>query len=661
MAFWWQRRRRWYRRPTRRWRRRRTYNRRPRRRFWRRRHRRTYRSRRKRRKTKVKKKKPFLKLLQWQPDSIRKCKIKGIDILLLGYNGSQSRNYTTVMNRWTYPRTPGGGGFSTTVFSLQFLYEQYELRKNIWTTSNMNYDLCRYTGAKFYFYRHPWADFVITTTLMYPMKLSFTDYMTAQPLQQLLTRKHIVVPSYRNKPRGKPYVKKYFRPPKQMVNKWFFQHAFTEKPLILMKATVCNLQQPFLGPLGENEQVTLTCINIQHCYINGAWGAAASGSPYNPIVTSTMTTVKYKPKPATADQTFTLDTTTHVTYASGWFCKTLLTAYTIQNSQSTQQYTPTYKVRYNPKLDTGIGNTVWLCSVSTDTYEKPHADKILFAREEPLYILLNGFVDYIAQVKKLDETEKIYYLMIETDFFRPKRNDSKYSKTHLIIDNTFINGLGPFNSTPTDDMLTKWYPTLEQQQQSITNIVLAGPFTYKPNPTQNNWELHYKYCFFFKWGGAQDNNKQITDPSKKTQYDDPNTQLQTIQVADPKQQIPESILHTWDFRRGIITGPALKRMSEHLPLDTIISTDSEHPSPHKKAKISAQTPHLQEEETKEISCLQTLFEKNTCQELQETTSLEQLIHQQHQQQQCIKQNLLLLLTQLKSKQLELQLHSGLLE
>ncbi len=130
------------------------------------------------------------------------------------------------MNRWTYPRTPGGGGFSTTVFSLQFLYEQYELRKNIWTTSNMNYDLCRYTGANFWFYRHPWADFVITTTLMYPMKLSFTDYMTAQPLQQLLTRKHIVVPSYRNKPRGKPYVKKHFRPPKQMVNKWFFQHAF---------------------------------------------------------------------------------------------------------------------------------------------------------------------------------------------------------------------------------------------------------------------------------------------------------------------------------------------------------------------------------------------------------------------------------------------------
>lgn len=64
-------------------------------------------------------------------------------------------------------------------------------------------------------------------------------------------------------------------------------------------------------------------------------------------------------------------------------------------------------------------------------------------------------------------------------------------------------------------MLLHWYPTLEQQQQSISSIVCAGPFTYKPNPTQNNWELHYKYCFYFKWGGAQDNNKQITDPSKK--------------------------------------------------------------------------------------------------------------------------------------------------
>nr|UHK04221.1 MAG: ORF1 [Torque teno midi virus] len=665
MAFWWQRRRRWYTRKRTPWRRRRrrAYYRRPRRRFRRSRYRRPATRRRRRRRTKVKRKKKFLKLLQWQPDSIRKCKVKGIDILLLGYNGTQSRNYTTVMNRWTYPRTPSGGGFSTTVFSLQFLYEQYELRKNIWTHSNLNYDLCRYTGCRFKFYRHPWADFVLSAKLMYPMTLNFNDYMNTQPLQLLLQRKHFVVPSFKNKPNGKPYITKYFKPPKQMTNKWFFQNSFSEKPLLLLTAAVCNLQQPFLGPQGENEGVTLTCINIQSGYINGDWGAASS-TGYYPVKTYTPTGISYKPKSSDSAKTLTFPTGSPkntVTYSAGWFSKEILKAWGVQFSSAGQYLPPTYEARYNPKTDTGKGNIVWLSSVSTDHYNPPQTDKILQVREQPLWLLLFGLVDYIQQLKKLDEFEKIYYLLIQSDFIKPKRNTSPHT-THLIIDSTFTNGLGPFASTPTDHMLLHWYPTLEQQQQSITNIVLAGPFTYKTSSTQNNWELHYKYCFYFKWGGAQDNNKQITDPSKHSDYPTPNPEQQAIQIADPRQQIPESLLHSWDFRRGYLTKSALKRMYEYLPTEQIIPTDSELPSPQKKIKFSCQTPHLQEESTEETCCLQTLFKESTCQEIpQEEISIKQLIQQQQQQQQTIKHNLLLLLSQLKNKQLELQLHSGLLE
>nr|UHK04286.1 MAG: ORF1 [Torque teno midi virus] len=661
MAFWWQRRRRWYNRRNRPWRkRRRPYYRRSRRRFRRPRYRRTTHRRRRRRRTKVKRKKKFLRLLQWQPDSIRKCKIKGIDILLLGYNGTQSRDYTTIMNRYTYPKTPGGGGFSTTIFSLNFLYEQYELRKNIWTSSNANFDLCRYTGCTFKFFRHPWADFVISAQLMYPMSLTFNDYMETQPLRLLLQQKHFVVPSFKNKPGGRPYVKKRFKPPKQMTNKWFFQDSFSEKPLLLLRSAVCNLQHPFLGPQGENEGITLTCLNIQFLYISAAWGSATESTPYNIVSTYTGTTATYKPKLAAQDKQMNLEHT-RVQYKGGWFSTEILSAYTVKANGPTQ-YQPTYKVRYNPKIDTGKGNSVWLSSVSTDSYDKPHIDKLLLVREQPLWLLLFGFVDFITQYKKLQETEKVYYLMIETPYFKPYRNDTRYNKTHLIIDNTFVSGVGPFNSTPTDYMLTHWYPTLEQQQQSITSIVTAGPFTYKPSNSENNWELHYKYSFYFKWGGAQDNNKQITDPSKKNEFPTPNPQQQGVQVTDPRQQIPQSLLHSWDFRRGYLTKTALKRMYEHLPTEQIISTDSELHSPHKKLKLSCQAAHLQEESTEETCCLQTLFEENTCQEIpQEETSIKQLILQQQQQQQIIKHNLLLLLSQLKNNQLELQLHSGLLE
>lgn len=564
------------------------------------------------------------------------------------------------MNYWTYPRTAGGGGFSTTVFSLQFLYEQYELRKNIWTCSNIQYDLCRYTGSKFIFYRHPYASFVVTYQLMYPMTMSFPDYMSTQPLQMLLTKRHIIIPSLKLKPKGKTYVKRKFKPPKQMVNKWFFQHTFTEKPLLLLKAAVCNLEQPFLGAIGENELVTLKCLNIVNGYQFGDWGATKEEN-YSPT-TFTATQVQYKAKAGdTTRKTFELKTN-KVGYSNGWFSKTLLTAYDVQFNTSSFQV-PYTTVRYNPKQDDGIGNAVWLCSTLTTRYDKPSVDKFLIAREQPLWILLFGFTDFIIQLKHKTETEKIYYLMIQTPYFRPENTDTYLKHYYLVIDDSFINGLGPYNSTPTEWMQTHWYPTIEHQQNSMANIVQAGPFTYKNNPTKNNWELHYKYYFFFKWGGAQEGSKQITDPSKHNQYDVPDNFKQTIQITDPKTQIPETILHTWDYRRDFITKTALKRMSEYLKIDPIVPTDSECHSPPKKKKYSHALPHLQEEETKEIQCLQALYEEPTCQEsqTQEEGSLRLLIQQQQQQQLQLKHNLIQLLTELKTKQMEMQLHSGLLE
>nr|UHK04227.1 MAG: ORF1 [Torque teno midi virus] len=659
MAFWWQRRRRWFYRKPKRYTRRRAYYRRPTRRFRRRRFRRAPRRRFRRRRTKVKKKKKFLKLLQWQPDSIRKCKVIGVDALIVGYNGTQHRNYTTTQNYWTYPRTAGGGGFSTTVYSLQYLFEQYMLRKNIWTKSNIDFDLVRYTGCKMIFYRHPWASFVVTAQLMYPMKLSFVQYMETQPLQLLLNRKHFVIPSLLHKPNGKRYVKKYFKPPKQMINKWFFQHSFSDKPLLLLRSSVCNLDQPFQGPTGENELVTLTVLNIYTGYQLGNWGILSGD--YQPN-TRTSKTVTYKKKGQSTTSTLELSTPT-TQYTKGWFSKELMQAAGIQFQPGNQFYEPTFQVRYNPKQDDGKGNEVWLCSISSGRFDKPGVDKVLIAREEPLWLLLFGFVDFIVQYKKSTETTKIYYLMIQTKYFEPKFKEGYIDDYYLVLDSTFINGTGPYGSPLSPSMITNWYPTLQHQQNSIANIVQAGPYTYKNDPTKNNWELHYKYYFFLKWGGALQGSQQVNDPAGHTEWVTPNNLTRSIQISDPQRQIPETLLHTWDYRRDLITKTALKRMYDHLESDQIIPTDSEYLSPHKKAKLPVQLPRLVEEETQEINCLQELFKEDTCQTSQEKTeeNLQQLINQQQQQQQLIKRNLLILLTQMKTKQLELQLHSGLLE
>nr|UHK04298.1 MAG: ORF1 [Torque teno midi virus] len=659
MPFWWNRRRKpWFNKYRYK---RRTYRRR-RKRFPRRRRRRRFTRRRRRRRTKVKKKKPFLRLLQWQPDSIRKCKIKAVNTMLLGFNGTQHRNYTTEQNEWTFPKNPGGGGFSTTVFSLQYLYELYTLKRCIWTKPNTNFDLCRYTGCKFTFFRHPWWDFIITTQLMYPMSLNFADYTECQPLRMLLQQKKLVILSLKHKPNSKLHVTRKFRPPKQMVNKWFFQDMFSDKPLILFKASVCDLLQPELGPSGGNKLISLTCLNIHELFIAGNWGISQPDG-YKPVSTWTYPiTLKVKATSGTVETQITIQD--HPTgYLDGWFQKKILSAYQIKVESKMDQFiSPTYLARYNPSIDTGKDNMVFLCSISSSEYRPPQTDKILYASNQPLWMLLYGFVDYVKQLKKPAETDPIYYLVIISPYIEP-HSYKNYPKTHVIIDDSFIKGQGPFGIPAAPKFTTHWYPTLYHQQESIANIVKCGPFVVKPDPTKQNWELHYKCTFYFKWGGSIHQDTQIYNPSDKKDYIVPDNLQSAIQVTDPKTQIPETMLHSWDFRRDYVTKTALKRISKHFETESILPTDSDSEPPTKLCKFSACTPQIQNQETETKSCLLSLFEENTCQEQEEETetSLKQLIQQQQQQQQTIKLKLLQLLTHMKRQQQQLQLNTGLIE
>lgn len=558
-----------------------------------------------------------------------------------------------------YHKTLGGGGFSTTVFSLSYLYELYTLKKCIWTTPNTNYDLCRYTGCRFTFFRHPWYDFIITTQLMYPMSLNFGDYLECQPSRMLLQQKKIILLSLEHKPNSKLHVTKKFRPPKQMVNKWFFQDMFSTKPLLLLKASVCNLLQPELGPSGGNKLVTLYCINIHDFYLQGNWGIG--GDQYKPVSTW------HNPKEMTIKTTagerkITVANNHPVSYTDGWFQKQILQSLGIKATNQENFKTAVYLARYNPSQDTGKDNMVYLCSFTSFDYRPPQHDKVLYASNQPLWLLLFGFADYVKQIKLPVETFPIYYLLISSPYIEPHYSTAN-PKTHLIIDTSFINGQGPFQTKVPDRFLNKWYPTLEYQQESIANIVKSGPFIPKPDPKKANWELPYKCTFYFKWGGSMQQETQITNPKDKTDFPLPDSLQSALQVTDPQQQIPQTMLHSWDFRRDIVTKAALKRMSEHFETKSDLSTDADSSPPRKIYKQSLCAPLLQDQQTQEQTYLHSLFEESTCQDQEEEkeTSLKQLIQQQQHQQQRIKYKLLQLLSHMKRQQQQLQLNTGILE
>lgn len=567
------------------------------------------------------------------------------------------------MYEWVAPTVPGGGGFSISRYNLEYLYEQYQLKNNIWTCTNTPYDLCRYTGCKIIFYRHPTTDFIVQWQRAYPMTEDAHTGWTVHPSQLLLKKHHLVIPSRITKPYGKPYIKKKIKPPKQLVNKWFFMRDFAKTSILLLKCTSADLNYVKLGRDSENNLTNINSLNTLF-YENGNFAQGSLATQiYHPIKTQTYTQgwIKYQP---TTDISKTESTSMDNNYKSsvswdkGWFTSKVLKAEKIVLPQMLDKK-PYFVTRYNPSHDTGKGNKVWLKSIFSEGWSEPTKDTFLIAEDEPLWLIFYGWLDYIEYLKPTYNIFTQYTVVITSPYIR-KPSNQKYI---VPIDESFINGKNPYNSQYiTDSEKDIWIPVLKHQQQAINNLVKTGPFIPRPEGRLSNWELHCKYYFFFKWGGSTQTDEAVLDPTIQSSYPDPNKFQQTIQVSDPTDQIPQSFIHNWDFRRGIITKKAIKRMLENLPDESTMSTDSEYHRLHKRPKISARQICPQKEKEEDFFCLQQLFKEDSIpQEEKETEKdLQKLIQQQQEQQQQLKFNLLQLISNMKNKQLQLQLQAGML-
>ncbi len=106
------------------------------------------------------------------------------------------------MYKYVRPKYPGGGGFGIQLYSLQYLYDQYRLRNNIWTQSNEYKDLCRYIKCVMHFYRHRKVDFVVVYERQGPFTIDQFTYMEYHPYMMLQKKHKIVIPSLETNPRG---------------------------------------------------------------------------------------------------------------------------------------------------------------------------------------------------------------------------------------------------------------------------------------------------------------------------------------------------------------------------------------------------------------------------------------------------------------------------
>lgn len=443
-----------------------------------------------------------------------------------------------------------------------------------------------------------------------------------------------------------------FKPPKQLVTKWMFQEDFAKYGLVTLIASAANLRYPNLTPKNENLLISLWYLQSDF-YKQSNWANASEiYKPYSTIPTD-LTFHYYNEKNIEAQQqissTITTSYNSSVNIQNGWFQTNILKAFKVTRSGSQYGMTPCGTVRYNPVTDNGKGNKMWLTSIVNGTYNVPKDEDLIF-EDYPLWLMLYGFTSFLKDKKHDQSYFSAYLLVIRTDKVY-RTSGIGTSPFYIFLDKSFINGKGPYNQTPNPLPGNLWYPSLQKQLEAIQEIVMTGPYIPKYNDiTNSTWECSYTYDFYFKWGGSFPPEPNAEDPTKKGKYDVPDKQQERLQIKDPTNQKINTILRTWDYRRGQITNKALKRMYADLETDESLSTDSENSiSPAKKKKLPLLNNPTKESQ-KIQTCLQELFKENISPQEENNKDILDLIQQQHLQQQQLKHNLLTLITDLKHKQ-----------
>lgn len=564
---------------------------------------------------------------------------------------------------WTPPQQPGGGGFGVEKFTLSHLYDLYKFRKCIWTKTNLYKDLCRYLRCKFTFYRHPKVDFILNYNRQPPFFLDKWVYTQFHPVNMILSQHKRFLLSKQTNPKGKLKLTLKIRPPKQMISKWFFQQQFANQDLLQISAAACTFQYPRLGCCNENRIISIYYLNPEF-FQDSNWQQYAQ-HPYLPYQTISSQSVYYYSY-GNQRGTYTPDFFNKrgdeyyyesISYDKGWFSPKILNTYDIKTNNVSQLYLPVRAARYNPDIDDGKGNKVYLVSVTSGHYTEPSEANLIF-KGVPLWLVFFGLWNYIEKTKHTSFMG-LHMFVIQSPYILPPPQGSK--QYFPFIDINFMQGNNPYKSYIREADKKLWYPTCYHQVETINAIVETGPYVPKlSNDRDSTWELPYKFTFYFKWGGPLITDQTAEDPNKQDKYPVPDTIQQTLQISNPLKQTTETMLHSWDYRRGYITSSALKRMYENLQTDSDVESLPETHKP-KRVRIGSALP-CQEEKNQEIkACLRSLCESSSQEEEEEPKSLQQLIRHQQQQQKKLKLGILQLIKDLKAKQLLLQLQTGILE
>nr|UGV38060.1 MAG: ORF1 [TTV-like mini virus] len=629
------------------YRRRRFWTRRPRgpfrRRWWRRRrnYRRYYGVRRKR-------KLPFLKLIQWQPQYIRKLRVSGTLPLYITTNARVANNMTLYKDTIAPHYVPSMGGFSITQITLQALYQQFYKGRAWWTQSTNDFPLIRYLYCNMYLYRAESSDYMITFHNCYPMKASLEAYQATQPSMMLIHPHRHIMRCKKHNYIKKPYKKIKIHPPAQLKNQWFFQKDIANIPLLMWRATTCSFDRVFMASNSVSTTVGIKCLNTKFFQLHN-WAKPPTTTGYKPkegtyLYSYRPTTTTQKFETVTFSQLiylgnstdFTLGETlgdkpwdTYITTYSKWgniFHPAYLTgtAPVLLNTQPLSAFTNKEKTatlkdnnfqtptenfiaecRYNPFADKNRQNQLYLvsCTDSTAQWHMP-VDPKLYTENLPIWLAAWGFIDFQKREGTAQKVELNYVLAFHTSDIEPKDLPA-----YVPLDKYFLSGTSPYRPTgqltPGDQQY--WHPKLQYQFESYNDICASGPYVIKLPPNVSA-EAHVRFSFHFKIGGCAQPEKNIKNPETQPTFPLPNNIITSNSLQSPTTNI-ENFLYSFDWRRQFLTKKAAQRITSDFSTEISPFESTGDPLNPQTSPQSSQESNSSTEE-KEKEALQLLINQH---------------------------------------------------
>ena len=572
--------------------------------------------------------------------------VKGLFCLLQVHKTRYNHDYNQYKISVPKEGLPNGGGFALIRFTLQALFEEHETAHNVWTKSNKNMPLFRYTGCDIKIYRPENVDLVVKFQRCYPMCCSKLLFTGSQPSIMMMSKGSKLIRCRRSVPNAKPYKKFKLAAPSQMTNKWYFQHNESQTGLLLIQVAAASFDNYYTSSEAESSTVTLNSLNTRifknlnfstyptYGYMpNSTYALWASngndelenliwlgntkkyqkGKMIKEVVADLATTQKWKE----GLQKYMADEKNwgnpfyeqHLHHQSTLWRGTKAP---LLDLASTQAYTGKTKattaglqkvtedlfiqVRYNPFKDKGYENNIYILPNYTSNEDnlQPLPDIDLQNPGFPNWLSGFGFQDYLIKLGKKSKINEHWIMLWKSNYFDPTL------PYYIFMDHWFLHGDSEElqGRTTWDDV--NWYPQIQHQQGELNTLALCGPGAPKLGSTKLA-EAKCEYRFYFKVGGCGAPVEKVKNPADQPTYATPTNILDQNSLQSPEEPI-ENFLYQFDWRRDQITETAAKRITQDYSIGKPLFTDAETTGTavpiiqtHEKDLLSSETEETQKE------------------------------------------------------------------